>query len=496
MATTVYFTSFAKRRNSTAQFLLSGAQSFSCTLKAPTSLQRPTFHISYASYFDFNVACWEGRYYFVDDAVSVGEGRWEVTLVVDVLATYKSWITSSSFFVAYCTDESLRNVDLADLRIPTKLQPTITEKKVNTYLDSVGCYVLTVNSEQGCKTYKCDSSQIEALLQNISSWALSQITDFDTAPASGGSYNWTSGTEIALQSLGKMLNQSSFLGNAYADAPNNIKSCVWIPYTPSGSSPENIFLGQYHTGVTAYPILTLSDYYTQDIEIGGVIAGWEKAVNRTLMLYLPFVGVIDLPAPTLANYTHISVDMNISCVDGQLTYVVYAGKTSDITRKLIGIYGGTCGSTIALGYSQQASFGNIAQTAYKGVESMVAQTVNSSPSPVSIVGSAVGVALEGMKTTYEIKDVQATYANGCIGNFSGLSNRQLPLEYKLITYDRETIVDKLVFENELGYPVQTIVSLSTITGYVQCVNAHLAMPGDAGELDAIDFYLNSGFYIE
>ena len=40
------------------------------------------------------------------------------------------------------------------------------------------------------------------------------------------------------------------------------------------------------------------------------------------------------------------------------------------------------------------------------------------------------------------------------------------------------------------------MALSTLTGYCQCANAHVAAPAMGAELDAIDLYLNSGFYIE
>ena len=41
------------------------------------------------------------------------------------------------------------------------------------------------------------------------------------------------------------------------------------------------------------------------------------------------------------------------------------------------------------------------------------------------------------------------------------------------------------------------LALSTLTGYCECANAHVAASGaEAQELDEIDAFLNSGFYIE
>ena len=84
MAITVYFANIAKRRNSTLQGTFT--TSFDCTLKAACSVDRPTFLVSAAS-MPYNMAKWDDRYYFIDDVVSVRNGQWEVSCVLDVLAT-------------------------------------------------------------------------------------------------------------------------------------------------------------------------------------------------------------------------------------------------------------------------------------------------------------------------------------------------------------------------------------------------------------------------
>ena len=48
----------------------------------------------------------------------------------------------------------------------------------------------------------------------------------------------------------------------------------------------------------------------------------------------------------------------------------------------------------------------------------------------------------------------------------------------------------------MGLPTMKPLSLSGLTGYCQCANAHVECAAQANELDAIDYYLNSGFFIE
>ena len=84
MSISVSFAKASKRRNSTKQ--ASFSTSFDCVLKAPTSLDKPTFLLSAGS-FDFNLAYFEGRYYFVDDIGIGRKGQFEVSCGLDVLAT-------------------------------------------------------------------------------------------------------------------------------------------------------------------------------------------------------------------------------------------------------------------------------------------------------------------------------------------------------------------------------------------------------------------------
>jgi hypothetical protein len=52
-------------------------------------------------------------------------------------------------------------------------------------------------------------------------------------------------------------------------------------------------------------------------------------------------------------------------------------------------------------------------------------------------------------------------------------------------------------QQTMGLPTMKPMALSGCSGYCQCANAHVAATGaEAQELDEIDAYLNSGFYIE
>ena len=113
MAHTIYAGKIAKRKNSTLQPTLNS--SFDVLLKTPTSLHTPTFTINAAS-FDYNYLKWGDRYYFVTDVTSRNNNLWEVSAVVDVLATFKADILASTQFVSYSSHNT--SAWLADTRIP------------------------------------------------------------------------------------------------------------------------------------------------------------------------------------------------------------------------------------------------------------------------------------------------------------------------------------------------------------------------------------------
>ena len=51
-------------------------------------------------------------------------------------------------------------------------------------------------------------------------------------------------------------------------------------------------------------------------------------------------------------------------------------------------------------------------------------------------------------------------------------------------------------KDTMGLPTMKPMSLSTLTGYCQCANAHVEADLPAPILNEIDAYLNSGFFIE
>lgn len=106
MSITVSFTTSSKKVNSTAQLAMT--DSYECVFKSGCSMLRPTLFLeittnTFPAYTAFKI---ENRYYNITDIRSVRQNLFEVDGIIDVLATYRSQIGSSSQYILRASAES------------------------------------------------------------------------------------------------------------------------------------------------------------------------------------------------------------------------------------------------------------------------------------------------------------------------------------------------------------------------------------------------------
>ena len=496
MSITVYFAKTAKKRNSTYQATFT--DSYDCVLKDSTSIDRPTFLLSDAS-FDYNLAKWDNRYYFIDNIVSVRNNQWEVSCVLDVLATYKAEITASTQYVCYSS--SAGNATwLQDNRIPV-LNETQVDKNTDTLtalFSYSGFYVLSVIGQNGCETYIVTRANIDALIAEIQNWRYSSVNSIMSGvpAAPTGATDEKAAIEnmtAFLRSLQNAAIKSDFLGNAYSNAPSCIRSCIWVPFLPSSfqvGSAVQIYLGEFNTLVSAYPCKTTPQTGYLGINIPWFHNDWRRSYCEDVYLYLPLVGLIQLSADSITNSPSLVIHYSATATDGCVCYEIEAAG------EIIGTYAGQASTNFPIGINQQASAGEIVQTAVSGIEKMVATGVQSTISPLSMGVAAVGIGMTGINTAYDIANVGKSTHVSCIGGIGGGAGVGLDLSVMCYTVNHETIINPSDMAATMGLPTMKPISLSTLTGFCQCANAHIAAPAQAEELDAIDSYLNSGFFIE
>ena len=484
---TVSFGTFSKRRNSTKQ-PASLSDQRTVRLKETTSVDHPTFILT-GDQFDYNYAQWGSRYYFIEDIRSAHNGLTEFDCILDVLATYKTEILASTQFVSYSSNIS--SIWLPDSRIPLQRNTTIAsaETSLNFLFTAGGFYVLSaIGDGDGCKTWVTDISNIKKMINNISQWKDTVGNTIKNALP----YSQPTTDMQAYQNLTEAIIGTGVVGNAYTDAPNCIRSCIWVPFfisffTEGGG--ETIKLGAFDTGATAYECKTSPVTRSASITIPWQYSDWRRTVCEDVYLYLPLVGMVNIPSDEIVNESSITIEWSATATDGCIAYRITAGN------QVIGTYGANCAVNYPIGISQQASAGEIVQTAFEGAHKTITAGLHAAH-PLAGAATKADAIFTGIDAVYDTIDAALTRHNTCIGGIGGGAGTGLSLYAKCFTVAHPTVINPSDMIQTMGGPTMKPVLLSSCTGYCQCVNAHVDAPAMASELDAIDAFLNSGFYIE
>ena len=489
MATTVYFATISKRRNSTLQPTVSN--SYSCILKEATSLDHPVFILEDSGTFSYNYCKWDNRYYFVDDVASVRNNIWEVSCTMDVLATYRAEILASTQYVAYSSLSG--GTFLADTRIPLLKSASVSQASstMNFLFNTTGFYVVSAIGKNGCNTWMLDSSNMADLLDKINDWSDDLIDSVDAGnyPWSNPvtpfwTWDWTSQPE---QSAAKFNLLSIMVGNAYASAPECIRSCIWVPFFTSWftDGTDDIYLGQFKTGVNAFKCKTAPETRTVTVNIPWQHTDWRRAVCEEVYLYLPLVGMVSIPSDEIINETSLNITWSATATDGKICYIVETGN------QVIGTYGADAAVNYPIGVSQQASLGEVLQTGFQGLQKTVSGAISGDKTQ-----RIANTLFNTIDTGYQVANTALTRYNTCIGGIGGGAGIGLPLDAICFTVSHDTVVAPNDMKDTMGLPTMKPVLLSTLSGYCECANAHVQAPATAQELEAIDSFLNGGFFIE
>ena len=484
---TVQFGTFSKRRNSTKQ-PTAFTDSRTVTLKESCSQDRPVF-ICTGNDFNYNYCIWDNKYYFIDEITSLKNNLIEIKCVLDPLATYKTEILASTQFVSYSSQSG--SSWLPDTRIPVlkSTQTSRSSASLASLFNTNGFYVLSATGKDGCCMYALDKGQLDALIDSINTWA-DDLMNYIIHDQGNYGYDFSS-IENGLESLGKMSIQTGVIGNAFANAPECIRSCIWVPFfaSPFVTTGAQLYLGNFDTGLHPFTVKAEPTTGSVSVNIPWIHSDWRRMYDD-VYIYLPLAGMIQLSGDSLTNVSSLTIEYSATASDGVVAYTVKAGGN------VIGTFGGQCSANYPIGINQQASAGEIIQSIIAGAESMVNAGINSSISPVSMSAAGVGVALEGVNAAYNTANVANSTHPSTIGGVGGGAGSGLDLNVQCFVVSHDTVVAPADMKDTMGLPTMKPIALSTLTGFCQCANAHVEAPATAGELDAIDYYLNSGFFIE
>ena len=463
------WSNFSKRINSTKQ-PLSGTQK-TVLLKDETDIESPTFILDTLD-FSINYVEAFGHYYFAHCRNLDGH-RTEIVCDIDLLATYKSDISSYTGFVEYTSSSS--DVQITDPRNrPTMNVESLqsTAVSIGMGFSTVGTYILGVASKN--------------------------------ASSPMGTTAWYSVSPANMQALCAAIYDGTFwqqVKNEFNNPMDAIIVCKWLPFsnfnTTSGctGTPENIYLGSLDAGVQGAPIINrtyaktglsvaLSFPYNQSK--GKTYL--DKAPFSTGVIYLPFVGEVPLDVDIHCSGRSVTFDVYIDVLTGDVVYLMY--QSDALADKRMATYSGNCASSVPISSIKYDAAGVIAGVmAVAGGAVATVGAIVSGGALAPAIGAVAGGAAAAIKST-EVHSMMT----GALS--SGVSARMGTDIIATIFTSVPAETNLTAFQAEQGMPYFKTATLSSLSGFIKCSNASVSCAADEAEKNQINAYLNGGFYFE
>lgn len=470
--TILTWSGFSKRRNSTKQ--PTAGTSVTCTLKENCSIDSPVFLLA-TSDTSINYIQAFGEYFFVTNKIFLANGLMEIHCEKDVLATYKSDIASYSGLIEFTSSSS--KVTMNDPRnYPTGLVTStgtqITYSGVN--FNTTGAYILGVLS---------DSANGQTGVVDYYALTTAQMQTFCN--------------ELYSQNILDMIKDQ------FTNAMDSLVSCIWLPLSGIGSGSYTVHIGRetmsslssvakvvdrvinFSSGTTTIGFSALSGGSGADMTY------LEKEPYCTGELFLPFVGWVPLDMDLMAYTKNIQIDGWIDILTGDIVYKVkYGGGwvssfDGNIATKLPVTGASYDGVGVATG-ALTAIGGAVAAGAaiFSGGTSAIVST-----KAMAGAAAAVGGGMSAAKSAQ-----LHTMING--GNSSAIGARLSTDSYVWIHQYTPAETNLTAYQSEQGMPYFEVATLGSLSGYIKCNDASIDIPGESGDKDAVNSFLNNGFYYE
>lgn len=478
----VKFYNYSKRRNSTAHpTSLDSATVFQVTLKDSSGVLHPVLELNNGaswnpSALNYAYIATYNRYYWIDEWTYIG-GRWEATLSVDPLASWKEQIGNSRHYVLRCA--GINNPAVVDTLYPSTGGDPYYVKSTADFHFSADlancCYVLGVANRyssgySAVTYYTMTAAQIRSMMQ----YMLVQSTDL-----------WTQG----------FTGMTDTLYRAIYSPFDYIKSCKAFPVAYSALSTVPVMFGNYTTDVNGGLVSSQAEggwfAETHDLSLP---ANWTSLdakyrANPYAHLYIHFSpwGMIELNPLDFADASAVRIRCSMDLVSGDGILWIYKVVGSDqyfITQKIQKI-----AMDINLSSASVNAGGILAglTTAAGAASALISGGVTMSEGALTAAGGAMSAAMASVPT-----------ASGGVGStaqgfatYDGIAS----LIYMCTAFTADD-------PNELGYPYMQRSLISALhtgnnpVGYVKCAEGEVNCAAMPEELDAIEEHLTTGFFYE
>lgn len=466
----VRFFTLTKNTNSTKQPDITGGTVYNCILKAASGIEAPTIRLDMGqagnpAAFNYAYIKEYSRYYYVHNWTWSGR-LWEADLNIDPLATYKSNILASSQYV-------LRSASVKNVRIPDTIYPMEAQAQFSSaswaspFSASAsageGTYILSMFGKFGSLiNYALDYTTFRQLGVKL----------FDNAVYTSGS------TSEYLDKLGDQIWQSTFNPLQY------VTNCFWLPYSVSTTGTFELAAGWYDLGISGGYVSPGKTHKfiigTADVpkhpQYSATGYTWLNAEPYTqyYLVCQPF-GIIPIAADKIIDASALSAEVDVDEVTGKACLQIKDGSGNIVTQT-----GAQLGVPVSIAQSTVDFSGIVSNLSTAVGGAFSAAGGNIVGGTADVVGGAVGSFVSAISPNLAISGTQgAALKLGDSWTLYAVTHRlgtRAPARY--------------------GEPFAGYTSLASLTGYTQCANAAIDLPGTDAEIDAVISYLNGGFYIE
>lgn len=471
----VRFYSFNKRMNSTKVPATSDSYTeLECHLLENTSVLKPVLDVSTINPVAYNFAyipTWN-RYYFIENVESV-ENRWYIHLRVDVLASFKTAIGSTSCDILYATG-STKNI--VDSRIPVLANVSTSHSSSSlsgiSILDQGGQNIIGVTGKGSFGPYVCNN--LNEILDDVDNW-------------------WNN---LSISNVWDALKQFIYGGSA-ADC---LRSAIRIPltWTETVGPSESLYLGNYPckdnggNSITGLHIIQPIVSGSASVSIPWPASSWLRVSQySTVIMYLPLVGMITLPATELQNEASITVEYKVNITSGDVS-VLYSGGST-------GKHYGTASANIA----QNTAYGSTGIDTNKATQSVVTG-VGTIVTGVALGGltgglstaATLGIGAGLMKAAGDAIGALGGTSSGSGGLGGGASNA-LDKDVHIWVVTKQLTETPTNLDPIIGKPYMGVSTPANFSGFVQTDGFEFSSAtAYSAEKEQINSMLDSGIYYE
>ena len=465
----IEFWSFSKRSNSTKRPSISGTVK-NFVYKDASDYHNPTIELS-AWDNSWNYAKIENIYFYVNRCAIIANNLFNVSLSIDLLATFREEILNSKAFVLRAS--SGYNKFLVDeCNLPTtELTRTVLQANgaQGFYETGDGCYVVEV---------------INAMNGEIA-------TGFNAAAI-------LTSTQMA-QLASKLLTDQDLITDLSKSFNKPIEAIVnvhWLPLNygmvcaATMASSGKFYIGAFNTDITVHFVNISFIEFTDEFDLTNYIPNDYTRNGKFLdmQLCLPYVGTVGFDIKQLAETDDKKIRIH-TCVD------VRTGKQLSIIRKSLSQNApiNTYETIIATPFTLSSATTNQSSALYN-IATVVPNTLAASMiSPMAGIATATASFTSSLLTS-------ATPIYSTVGTSGGTTMLGYGIANRCVIIERGSSYNALDDDVRqlIGLPVHKVVLLSTlgIGSYVQILKASMNIIAYKDEIEKINELLNGGVYIE